>query len=66
MYLAPDEARDLIAALEALLIDPEANEHEHIFQKDHRREISVSLITPSKLDRATRYTKAEQEMFREK
>lgn len=65
LYLTPDEARAFIHALNALLRDPDSNQHEHIFSGDGRRDISISLITPSKLNELHRYSAAEQAMFRE-
>jgi hypothetical protein len=51
--------------LKKLLADPEANEHEHVFSKEGRREISVSVITSAKLRNLDRYSKAERAMFEE-
>jgi hypothetical protein len=49
LYLTPREAQELRTALDRLLVDPEANEHEHVFAEDTGRELSVSIITPAKL-----------------
>ena len=62
----PAEATELLAALHKLLVDPETNEHEHVLSKDSGREISVSLITPTKLKGLSGYTLAERKMFEEK
>jgi hypothetical protein len=66
MYLTPAEARELVAGLSKLLMDPEANEHEHVLSTESGREISVSLITPTKLKDMSGYTSAERRMFEEK
>jgi hypothetical protein len=34
VYLTPGEARALRAALDELLLNPEANEHRHLFAED--------------------------------
>lgn len=62
LYFTPEEAAELKKKLERLLADPEANEHEHLLADG--REISFSLITPSKLSNLSRYSQAEQKMFR--
>jgi limonene-1,2-epoxide hydrolase len=65
LYLSAREAEDLRAALERLLLDPEAYEHAHVAAEDGSRELSVSLVTPGKLRDAQRYTDAERRMFAE-
>jgi hypothetical protein len=65
IYLTPAEAKELVARLNKLLVDPEANEHEHVLSTDSGREISVSLITPTKLKDLSGYTSAERKMFEE-
>lgn len=66
LYLTPAEAKELTAALNKLLVDPEANEHEHVLSRESGREVSVSLVTPRKLKDLSGYTPAEREMFGEK
>lgn len=65
MYLGVDEAKAMIKALEALLKNPEENEHEHVIAVDGLREVSVSLVTPSKLRDLSHYSPAERRMFEE-
>jgi hypothetical protein len=66
LYLTPAEASELVAALNKLLADPEANEHEHVLSRESGREISVSLVTPTKLSDLSGYTPAERKMFEDK
>ena len=66
LYLTGSEAKELIVALTKLLVAPEANEHEHILSRESGREISLSIVTPSKLKNPSGYTAAEQKMFKEK
>jgi hypothetical protein len=66
LYLLPKEAKDLMLALADLLRDPDANEHTHIFGADSPREISVSIITPRKLNSLENYSEEERRMFKEK
>ena len=49
LYLTAREAADLRGALDRLSRDPEAREHEHVLSDDASRELSVSLVTPTKL-----------------
>ena len=65
LYLTPGEAAKLRDALTSLLVDPEANAHEHIPAEDGARELSVSVVTETKLRNVGRYSKAEQKMFTE-
>ena len=60
-YLTPAEAIDLREKLASLLKDVETNEHEHIISGG--REISFSLITPTKLENLSDYSAAERKMF---
>jgi len=62
LYLSADEARRLVAELEKLLADPEANQHFHLFSEDGGDELSVSLLTPAKL-MGTGYTPDERAAF---
>ena len=64
LYLSPEEASELRNKLERLLQAPEANEHEHLISDG--REMSFSIITPTKLKDLTRYSSAEQKMFNAK
>ena len=66
LYLTTSEAHQVVAALTRLLNDPEANDHEHVAALDGLREISVSLVTPRKLEDLSRYTEAERRMFEER
>lgn len=66
IYLTPAEARELVAGLNKLLVDPEANEHEHVLSTERGREISVSLTTSTKLKDLSGYISAERKMFDEK
>lgn len=54
LYLTPSEAHQIVAALTRLLTDPEENDHEHVASLDGLREISVSLVTPRKLEDLSR------------
>jgi hypothetical protein len=65
LYLTPREAADLRHALERLLENPEANEHEHVVAEDASRDLSLSIVTARKLQELTRYTDAERRMFAE-
>lgn len=66
LYLTPGEAAELRQALDELLVNPEANEHRHVFAEDSRREISFSLVTSTKLRDLSGYTAAEQRLFAER
>jgi hypothetical protein len=66
LYLTPGEARELRTALDELLVNPETNEHRHLFAEDSGREISFSLVTPTKLRDLSGYTVAEQRLFKER
>ena len=63
-YLTPADAIELREKFASLLNDAEANEHEHIISGG--REISFSLITPTKLKNISGYSAAERKMFSEK
>ena len=65
LYLTPGEAADLRDALEQLLEDPEANGHEHVLAEDASRDVSVSIVTVTKLRESKRYSDAERRMFAE-
>jgi len=66
LYLTPKEGMELRAALDRLLLNPDLNEHEHVFAEDAGRELSLSLVTPAKLRDLSGYTAAEQKLFRER
>jgi hypothetical protein len=66
LYLTPGEARELRALLDELLLNPEANEHRHVFSEDSGRDISLSLVTPTKLRDLSGYTAAEKRLFTER
>jgi hypothetical protein len=65
LYLTPREAANLRHALDQLLRDPEATEHELVVAEDASRDVSVSIVTPKKLQELKRYTDAERRMFAE-
>jgi hypothetical protein len=59
LYVTTQEARELRDALDTLLADPEADEHEHVGMG---AEFSISIVTPRKL-RESRYTSLEQRVL---
>lgn len=65
LYLTPREAADLRDALDRLLDDPEATANERVLAEDTSRDISVSIVTASKLRELRRYSDAERRMFAE-
>jgi hypothetical protein len=65
LYLTPREAADLRDALDQLLDDPEATANERVLAEDTSRDISVSIVTASKLRELRRYSDAERRMFAE-
>ncbi len=65
LYLSVREATELRKRLDELLVDPEANEHFHVFAEDMSRELSCSIVTPRKLATGT-YTELERNIFGEK
>jgi hypothetical protein len=65
LYLTPREATDLRHALDTLLEDPEAIDHEHVPAEDASRDLSVSIVTAAKLRQPEHYTDAERRMFSE-
>jgi hypothetical protein len=65
LYLTPREAADLRDALDQLLNDPEATANERVLAEDTSRDISVSIVTASKLRELRRYSDAERRMFAE-
>jgi hypothetical protein len=65
LYLTPREAADLRDALDQLLDDPEATTNERVLAEDGSRDISVSIVTVSKLRELRRYSDAERRMFAE-
>jgi hypothetical protein len=66
LYLTPREGQELRTALDRLLADPEANEHEHVLAEDGGRELSLSIVTPTKLGALKGYTRVEQQLFNER
>ena len=66
LYLRTTEAKKLRATLDRLLADPEANEHEHILDEDGGWDLSLSLLTDSKLSDMAGYTERERRLFRER
>ena len=65
LYLTPREAADLRNVLDQLLDDPEATANERVLAEDGSRDISVSIVTASKLRELRRYSDAERRMFAE-
>jgi len=65
LYLSPREAAEFRNALGKLLSDPEQNEHEHIFADDMSREISFSILTPTKLGNLSGFTDLERKVLQE-
>jgi len=63
LYLTPHEAGELRRALDRLLVDPDANEHEHVVADDGR-DLSVSIVTPAKLRSVDRDTAVERQLLR--
>jgi len=64
LYFTFEEALKFVHALQELLRDPEANEHEHVISSDGR-DVSISIATPRKLQDLNSYSPAEQRMFQE-
>ena len=64
VYLSPKEAAEFHKYLGELLKAPEANEHRHVFAEDMSREVSFSIVTPSKLQ-SDGYTELERSIFGE-
>ena len=66
LYLRPDEARQLRAALDSLLRDPELPEHQHVLDYDGGWDLSFSILTDAKLSDTAAYTERERRLFRER
>lgn len=62
LYLSVAEAQQLRAHLDVLLATPEANTHEHLTSDDGTTELSLSIVTPTKL-REGGYTKLERHLL---
>ena len=62
LYLSVAEARELAGELTKLLGDPEGAEHCHLFAKDGGGELSVSIVTRTKLANGA-YTAEELATF---
>ena len=60
LYLTVNEAQNLRSALETLLADPEAREHEHIIADGS--DLSFSIVTDAKRKNG-RYTQTEERLF---
>lgn len=60
VYLTAAEAQRLRDVLAALLVAPDAWQHQHVFADDGSRELSVSLVTPRKLEELHRYSDVER------
>ena len=63
LYLSIEEARELRDCLNALLVDPELSDHEHLIDKDGW-DLSFSILTERKLA-GSRYTARERKLFTE-
>jgi hypothetical protein len=61
LYLTVSEAEKLRAALDTLLEDPEANEHEHVLGGGC--DVSLSIITDTKRKDLPGYTDAERSLL---
>jgi hypothetical protein len=66
LYLSTREATELRDALMKLCRHPEETDHEHVFAEDMSREISLSIVTPTKLVDLSRYTELERKILRER
>ena len=66
LYLTVPEAEELQKELAKLLINPEANEHFHLFSEDSGRELSCSILTKMKMEGISSYSKLEQKILLEK
>lgn len=66
LYLTEMEAEEMYMELGKLLVDPEANEHFHIFSEDSGRELSCSIVTRRKMENIAAYSKLEQKLLMEK
>ncbi len=64
MYFTTSEATELRDSLNELLKDPEAMEHRHVIADG--REISFSLVTPTKLANIKRYSELERRVLQER
>ena len=64
LYVTAREARELHKGLAKLLEDPEGSEHFHVFANDMSSEISVSIVTETKLNSGG-YTALESRIFSE-
>ena len=64
LYVTVREARELHKGLAELLQDPEKSDHFHVFAKDMSSELSISIVTETKLDSGG-YTPLEYAIFSE-
>ena len=64
LYMTAREAEELCKGLSKLLENPERNDHFHVFAKNMSSEISVSIVTKSKLNSGG-YTAIESRIFSE-
>ena len=64
LYLTVQEANNLRGALDTLLIDPEAREHEHVL--GGACDLSISLVTDAKRKDLSRYTEPERRLLTKK
>jgi hypothetical protein len=63
VYLTLGEAESLVQQLRNLIGDPEANQHLHVATEDHDRDLSISIVTETKLNRPTRYSDLERRVL---
>ena len=66
LFLTVSEATQLKDELQALLKNPEAQEHFHIYSTDNTRELSCSIVTDNKLKNIKGYNNLEQQALAEK
>jgi hypothetical protein len=64
MYLTVQEAQQLRISLEALLVDPEAKDHEHVL--GNGSDFSVSIMTDAKRNGLLGYTEPERRLLAKK
>lgn len=62
LYLTVEKAQELVRELTELLREPEANRHFHVSARDGEAEVSVSIVTPTKMAKGG-YTSDEVKSF---
>ncbi len=63
LYMTVEEAERLADGLASLLADPERVDHVHVKEDNGSRQVSLCLVTQSKLQQATRFSKVERALF---